>query len=372
VQILVTGGAGFIGTHLVNRLVKDGHTVRVLDALVPQVHGPNPVWPPRLPAGIQLQRGDVTDVAAWHQALNGIDAIYHLAAEVGVGQSMYEIVRYMNANTMGTAILLELLASRNWSIKKLIVASSMSIYGEGAYRCPTHSSVAPPMRTIQQLERRQWELVCPICQSELQPMPTNEEKPLQPTSVYAVSKRDQEELCLSVGLAYHIPTVALRFFNVYGPGQALSNPYTGAAAIFSSRLLNRKAPVIFEDGRQSRDFIHVSDIVQGLLLALVRDEANGQAINLGTGVQHTILDIAMALARALGVDIAPETVNKYRVGDIRHCFADISKARRLLGFTPQVSFAEGIPGLAEWVKSQTAVDAVEHAKLELERRGLTQ
>jgi dTDP-L-rhamnose 4-epimerase len=370
-NILVTGGAGFIGSHLVNRLLADGQSVRIFDSLVPQVHGVDAGWPTHLPLGsLDLHRGDVTDVLAWRRALAGIDVVYHLAAEVGVGQSMYEITRYMGANTMGTAIFLELLASGDFPIRKIIVASSMSIYGEGAYHCPRCGQVAPPIRGINQMQSRTWELYCPRCSGELTPLATDEEKPLQPTSVYAISKRDQEELCLTVGRAYEIPTVALRFFNVYGPGQALSNPYTGVAAIFSSRLLNRRAPLIFEDGGQSRDFIHVDDLVQGLMLALYRDEANYQAINLGTGKQHTVRDIALMLAEALDLDIVPEIAHKFRAGDIRHCFASIDKAQGLLGFSPQISFDDGIRGLIQWVRNQAAVDHVAQATRELELRGL--
>jgi len=370
VKILVTGGAGFIGSHLVRRLVADGHQVRVMDALVPQVHGPEPDWPAGLPAGIERLRADVANIDSWRRALAGVEVVYHLAAEVGVGQSMYEIVRYVRANTLGTAIFTELLAGGEFPLRKVIVASSMSIYGEGAYRCPGCGPVAPPIRGVGQLDARLWELFCPNCGAELAPMPTDEEKPLQPTSVYAISKRDQEELCLTVGRAYGIPTVALRFFNVYGPGQALSNPYTGVAAIFSSRLLNGAPPVIFEDGLQSRDFIHVSDLVSGLALAMECDAADYQALNLGTGRPHTVRDVAEALARALGVEIAPEIVGKFRAGDIRHCYADAGRARDLLGFAPSVDFAAGIAELADWVRDQTASDLVAQAQRELELRGL--
>jgi dTDP-L-rhamnose 4-epimerase len=369
-NILVTGGAGFIGSHLVQRLVAHGHRVRILDALVPQVHGTDATWPGHLPGDVERLRGDVAHVGAWEQALPGIDVVYHLAAEVGVGQSMYEIVRYMNANTLGTAIFMELLASGRYPIQKVIVASSMSIYGEGAYRCPECGPVAPPIRDDRQLQERRWELVCPTCGHQLEALPTSEDKPLQPTSVYAISKRDQEELCLSVGRSYGIPTVALRFFNVYGPGQALSNPYTGVAAIFSSRLLNGNPPLIFEDGRQSRDFIHVDDLVDGLVLALHCDHANDQAINLGTGVPMSIVDIADALADALDVDIQPIVVEKFRAGDIRHCYADITRATRLLGFAPKTTFGDGVRELVAWVRDQEAIDATDQAQRELEARGL--
>jgi dTDP-L-rhamnose 4-epimerase len=283
---------------------------------------------------------------------------------------MYEIVRYVRANTVGTAHLLEFLAGQPHRIQRVIVASSMSIYGEGAYQCPQCGIAAPPLRPTAQLEQRRWELQCPTCRSTLAPMPTTERKPLEPTSVYAITKRDQEELCLTVGRAYDIPTVALRFFNVYGIGQALSNPYTGVAAIFSSRLLNQRAPMIFEDGLQSRDFVHVSDIVQALLRSLDSEAAVYKAINVGTGVQHTVLDVAETLATVMELEIQPEVLGKYRAGDIRHCYADIALARACLGYEPQVAFQEGIRELVAWLQEQSAEDGVEAAQLELVRRGL--
>jgi len=368
-RILVTGGAGFIGSHLVDALVRRGHQIRVLDALVPQVHGLNATWPTWVPAEVEKMRGDVTDPAVWSEALKEIEIVYHLAAEVGVGQSMYEITRYMNANTMGTAHLLQLLVRGDHSVRKLIVASSMSIYGEGAYRKNSGEKSYPQLRSPAQLAERKWELY--DSSEPLVPIPTAEDKPLYPTSIYAISKRDQEEMCLAIGRAYKIPTIALRFFNVYGPRQALSNPYTGVAAIFSGRLLNGKPPVIFEDGLQSRDFVHVQDIVQGLLLCMERDEANYEAINIGTGRQLTILDVANALIHELKVNVKPQIVNQFREGDIRHCFADIRKAQRLLGYQPTVRFEQGISELVEWVRRQIAEDKVETAVAELSARGLT-
>lgn len=370
-RVLVTGGAGFIGSHLVNRLVVEGLDVRVLDALVPQVHGPNATWPDRLPAGIDCIRGDVRDRAAWIEALRGIDVVYHLAAEVGVGQSMYEIERYMSANTLGTAVFLELLVEQRLPIHKVIVASSMSIYGEGAYHCPLCGPVTPAVRDDRQMRAGDWEPHCPNCGLTVTPTPTDEAKPLQPTSIYAISKRDQEEMCLAIGRAYDIPTVALRFFNVYGPGQALSNPYTGVAAIFSSRLLNGNPPLIFEDGLQSRDFIHVRDLVDGLVLALASDRADYLPVNLGTGQQTSVAGVARALAAALEVEIEPSIAGQFRAGDIRHCYADIARARELLGFAPRVSFEEGIRELVGWVREQSAEDGTERATRELALRGLT-
>ena len=370
-RILVTGGAGFIGSHLVSALAENGHQVRVLDALVEQVHGKNGVQELRLPEGVEFMRGDVRDIETWRESLRGCQAVYHLAAEVGVGQSMYEIVDYMSANTMGTSNLLQLLTSDRGQVQKVVVASSMSIYGEGAYECTNCGPVVPEIRSSRQLQQRQWELSCPTCDQALMPIPTSEEKPLQPTSVYAISKRDQEELCLSVGRAYDIPSVALRFFNVFGPGQSMSNPYTGVVAIFGSRLLNNKAPLIFEDGLQSRDFVHVSDIVQALLLALECETANYQAFNIGSGQPRTVNEVAQALAKALEVDVAPQVVGQYREGDIRHCFADISKAQELLGYAPQAKFDEKLKELTAWIKKQTAVDRLDDAFAELGKRGLT-
>jgi dTDP-L-rhamnose 4-epimerase len=284
---------------------------------------------------------------------------------------MYEIAAYVRENTMATATFLERLIARDPAPRRLVVASSMSIYGEGQYRCAEHGAVAPHPRPEEQLLGRQWECVCPDCGRILEPSPTSESKPLIPTSVYAITKRDHEELCLVTGAAYGIPTVALRFFNVYGPGQALSNPYTGVAAIFASRLLNERPPVIFEDGRQSRDFIHVSDIVEGIVLALESDPAVGAAINLGTGRPSTVDDMARLLADGLKVDVEPERTAQYRAGDIRHCYADTSRAEALLGFRARVSLEAGMSELIEWLADQEAVDRVDSATHELSSRGLT-
>ncbi|MFN8625145.1 MAG: NAD-dependent epimerase/dehydratase family protein [Candidatus Binatia bacterium] len=368
--VLVAGGAGFIGSHLVDALVRWGHVVRVLDALVPQVHGERADWPVWLPREVERLRGDVSDPDIWREALRGVEVVYHLAAEVGVGQSMYEIARYMNANAMGTAHLLQALVRGKRSLQKLIVASSMSVYGEGAYRTGVGETVYPPLRSWARLAARQWEMIDPS-ERALLPIPTAEDKPLFPTSIYAISKRTQEEMCLAVGRAYRIPTIALRFFNVYGPRQALSNPYTGAIAIFSSRLLNGKAPLIFEDGRQSRDLVHVQDVVQALLLCMERDSANYEAMNVGTGRAVTILDAAKVLSRELGVNVEPQVVNQFREGDVRHCFADIGKAQRLLGYRPAITFEDGIGDLVRWVRRQSAEDRLELATAELRARGLT-
>jgi dTDP-L-rhamnose 4-epimerase len=276
----------------------------------------------------------------------------------------------MRANTLGTAVLLEALADRRHQVRKLVVASSMSIYGEGAYECPNCGPSYPQSRTAEQLREHRWDPECPACHSPLKPVPTKETKPLSPGSVYAIGKQDQEQLCLVVGRAYGIPTVAFRYWNVYGTRQALSNPYTGVCAIFSSRLLNDKPPVIFEDGEQMRDFVHVSDVVQANLLALETEAADYQAVNIGSGEVMSIRQVAALLGAGLGKSIEPAVTNKFREGDVRHCVADIARARTLLGYKPRVTLQQGMPELLEWVRSQTASDSVETAMAELAARQL--
>ena len=368
-KILITGGAGFVGSHLADALLRRGCSVRCLDNLTEQVHGGR--LPEYLSPEVELVQGDVRDPGALRNALRGVDAVYHFAAAVGVGQSMYQIQRYMDINTLGTAQLLQALLDTKAPVRKLVVASSMSIYGEGAYTCPHCGTVAPPLRTMAQLKASQWDVFCPRCTGPLQPQSTVETKPSEVTSVYALSKRDQEELCLIYGRTYDLPVVALRFFNIYGPRQALSNPYTGVAAIFAARLLNNQAPLVFEDGQQQRDFVSVHDIVRANLLALEREEANGQVINIGSGQPITIRRVAAILAKALGKDIAPEITGRFRAGDIRHCYADISKAREILGFEPQISHEEGFAELASWLESQNAEDRSEEAARELQSFGIS-
>lgn len=367
-KTLVTGGAGFIGTHLVRALAERGDDVTVLDSLESQVHGETV---PEFFGGVHFIKGSVGDRDLAEQALNGVDRVVHLAAAVGVGQSMYEIARYTELNTMDTARFLEALIATRPMPARLVVASSMSIYGEGEYLCPEHGRMAPGPRPEEQLLARSWEMHCPRCGQEVQPVGTRESKPLIPTSIYAINKRDHEEMSLVTGAAYGIPTVALRFFNVYGPGQALSNPYTGVAAIFASRLLNRRSPVIFEDGAQTRDFTHVSDIVAGILLALESEAAVGQAVNLGTGRATSVAEVARVISSSMGLDIEGECQGRYRAGDIRHCYADPSRARELLGFEAHTRFEDGMLELAEWLEHQDAEDRVDDATRELAERGLT-
>lgn len=369
-QILITGGAGFVGSHLADGLLRAGHSVRVLDNLTPQVHGG--IKPDYLSPYVEFVKGDVCDPIVLRRALAGVDAVFHFAAAVGVGQSMYEIDRYMETNTYGTAALLQAILDSKSQLTKLIVASSMSIYGEGAYGCAAcGTSVAPPVRRIDQLRAGAWDVVCPHCGGPLTPQPTREDKPSDLTSVYALSKRDQEELCLIYGRTYGLPVVALRFFNIYGTRQALSNPYTGVAAIFASRLLNQQSPLIFEDGEQLRDFVSIHDIVQANLLALAYAGRDPLVCNIGSGNPITIRQVAQLLGRELGTSIEPVVTNKFRAGDIRHCFADISRARETLGYEPQSSHAEGFAELAQWLTGQQAEDKAEASLMELSRFGLT-
>jgi dTDP-L-rhamnose 4-epimerase len=368
--VLVTGGAGFIGSHLVDRLLDSGRQVRVLDAVEPQVHGGSAGY--RHPEA-QYVDGSVLDRELVSSALEGVDAVVHLAAQVGVGQSMYDLTRYVRDNCLGTAILLEELARKRDSISSLVVASSMSIYGEGQYACDACGTADPEvLRTAEALQERRWEPVCASCGAEVRAIPTAERKRLRSDSIYATTKRDQEDLCLVFGKAYGLTTTALRFFNVYGPRQSLSNPYTGVAAIFSSRLLNGRPPLIFEDGRQSRDFIHVSDIVHAIELSLGNERADGLALNVGTGRSITVREVAETLAAALGTGVEPEIVGKFRQGDIRHCFADIAAAREALVYEPRVSFEDGMRELAAWIAEEAppAEDRVQHSTAELEERGL--
>jgi dTDP-L-rhamnose 4-epimerase len=365
--VLITGGAGFVGSHLADGLLAAGYRVRALDNLSEQVHGDGISRPPYLHPEVELLRGDVRDATAVRRALQGVEAVFHFAAAVGVGQSMYEIERYTDINNRGTAVLLE--AVSKTPLRRLVVASSMSVYGEGLYRDASGALVAPPERSPAQLARGDWELRNDG--GPLAPVATPEDKALWPSSVYALSKLDQERLCLMIGQAYGIPTVALRFFNIYGTRQALSNPYTGVLAIFAARYLNRRPPLVFEDGLQRRDFVSVHDIVRACLLALESPVASGGAYNIGSGRSITVLDVAAEMAHALGIDdLPPQVTGTYRTGDIRHCFADISLATSVLGYRPQLTMAEGLEELVHWMLGQQAFDRIEAASEELSRRGL--
>jgi dTDP-L-rhamnose 4-epimerase len=366
-KVLITGGAGFIGSHLADELLAHGYEVRVLDDLVDQVHH-GATRPDYLASDVELVHGDIRKPHVVRRALRGVDAVVHFAARVGVGQSMYEIGEYAATNTAGTGALLDALLEH--PVRKLLVASSMSVYGEGAYTTVHGEPFTAAERTTAQLNRGTWEPT-DAAGRPLEPVPTPETKSPALASVYALTKYDQERLCLIFGNAYDVPVVALRFFNTYGKRQALSNPYTGVLAIFASRLLNDRPPLVFEDGLQQRDFVAVSDVVHACRLALEQDGADGHAVNVGTGRSVTVLEVADKLGRVLGVEIEPEVTGKYRAGDIRHCFADITRARQMLGYEPQVELEQGMAELAEWLEGQVAIDRGDDAAAELAARGLT-
>jgi dTDP-L-rhamnose 4-epimerase len=368
-RVLITGGAGFIGSHLADELIANGYEVCVLDNLSPQVHGSGKEKPPYLHRDVDFIYGDVCDANTVRKALRGVKFVYHFAAAVGVGQSMYEIQKYTSINNLGTAVLLEQMVESN--IERLVVASSMSVYGEGLYCRKNNGKIVAAERDLVNLKSGEWELFDEEGEL-LEPIPTPETKSPSLASVYALSKYDQERLCLMVGKAYNIPVAALRFFNVYGTRQSLSNPYTGVLAIFASRYLNGNAPLIFEDGNQKRDFVSVYDVCRGCRLALETELAAGKVFNIGSGVAYTVSEIAHRMANALGKEkIEPIITKKYRVGDIRHCFSDISQAQEVLGYKPKVNLDDGLVEFADWLCDQIADDQSESANAELVVRGLT-
>jgi dTDP-L-rhamnose 4-epimerase len=364
--VLITGGAGFIGRRVTQCLLEKGHNVRIIDPLIDQVH--HGQRPDGLCPDAELITGDVRDQAALERALEGCQSVIHLAAEVGVGQSMYAVERYVSVNDLGTAVLFQALIKRR--VRRVVVASSMSIYGEGLYRTAGGRLVEDAVRMPRGPASASWDPLDAEGRA-LIPMPTPEWKTPSLASVYALTKYVQEQLTLTLSSAYGMEGVALRLFNVYGPGQALSNPYTGVLAIFASRILNGQRPLVFEDGGQRRDFVHVDDVARAFATALEEPAAAGQVFNVGSGQDHTVLEIGTLLAQAMGrPELMPETLGKARTGDIRHCFCDARKAREILGFTARRDFAEGLNELAAWVARQTARDGAEDARRELEQRGL--
>jgi dTDP-L-rhamnose 4-epimerase len=371
-KILVTGGAGFIGSHLIDELLNKGHEVVVYDNLEPQTHGDNATIPDYLAKNITFVRGDIRDRQKLNDTIADCDTIYHLAAMLGIGQSMYQIEKFMDVNTRGTGLLLDIVVNSENSVKKLVVASSNTIYGEGKYHCEACGSVAPKIRTKEQLIKNDWELHCPKCDQTVVPIPTDESKSLDCESVYALGKMDEEKLFMMIGKTYDINTTALRFFNVYGSRQALSNPYTGVCAIFSTSLLCGRRPIIYEDGKQTRDFVHVKDIVQALSLASEKPQAKGEIFNVGTGIATSIYESAKTLSNLINPDIEPDIQNKFRPGDTRHCYADISKIKSKLGYEPKIKFSDGMGELIEWVKMQEGKveDKSEIANSELRKKGL--
>jgi dTDP-L-rhamnose 4-epimerase len=369
-KILITGGAGFIGSFLAERCLAEGHQVRIVDNLEPQVHPEG--QPHYVPPEADVMLSDVRDIEALAAALDDVDVVVHCAAAVGVAQSLYRIRHYADVNVVGIATLLELLVRRSRPLHRLIVLTSMTMNGEGEYRRPSDGRLMRvPIRTEQDIRRYGWEMVCPDTGERLEPVPTPEDAAFQARNIYALTKRYQEELALSVGRTFDLPVVCLRLFNVYGPRQSLSNPYTGVLAIFLSRLLADQAPVVYEDGQQTRDFVAVHDVVNAVMQAVQRDEASGHVINIGSGVPRRIGECARTLAHLMHRDdIEPTIGGQFRAGDIRHCIADITNARRQLGYAPQVTWEAGLADLPAWARSVPSVDQFDTAQRELQKHGL--
>lgn len=359
-KVLVTGGAGFIGSHTVDLLIKEGFEVRVLDNFEPQVHINKPDY---INPEAEFITGDIINTDAWKKALIGINAVVHLAAMVSVSQSMYQPTRYLNVNTIGTAKMYETIINGKIPIEKIIIASSMSTYGEGAYRCENCGIVHPNLRSRKQLEKKDWEIHCPRCNEYVKPVPTTEDKPQHNLSVYALSKYDQERLALIYGNAHGIATAAMRYFNVYGPRQSLNNPYTGVCAIFSSRIKNNNPPVIYEDGMQTRDFIFVGDIAKANIMALENFDGV-DVFNVGTGCSININEVANTLIKLYGSNVHPRTTGEYRAGDVRHAVGDVSKIKKAFGFEAKTTLEEGFKKLVEWGETQQAIDKFDETEKE--------
>ena len=372
-NILITGGAGFIGSNLTQKLVEKGFKVTVLDNLSKQIHGMN--QNSTLYSSIKdiatFIKGDVCDKSDWQKALRNQDAVIHLAAETGTGQSMYEISRYNEVNILGTTHLLDILANENHSVKKIIIASSRSIYGEGKYLCKNDGVVYPNQRQDIDLAKGEFNLICDKCSEPLQLLSTDENSNIHPSSIYGITKQQQEQMILLMGKTLNIPAVALRYQNVYGPGQSLSNPYTGILSIFSTRLLNGNDIDIYEDGQESRDFVFIDDVVNATILALEKAEANNQIFNVGSGVATSVSEVANLLKSLYNSDVKISVSGKYRLGDIRHNYADLSKIKNALGFSPKFDFLSGITSFVNWVKTQDVMeDKYEISIQELENKGL--
>ena len=363
-KILITGGAGFIGSHTADLLIGNGYDVTVMDIFDRQIHLDR--RPKYLNERCKVVEGDIRSPDAWKKNLNGIDIIIHLAARTGIGQSMYEPVSYSDTNITGTAVFYDTLIKNpelRKGIKKIIVASSKTIYGEGAYRCKSHGTIYPEARSVNQLKKGDWEVRCPHCGETMEPAGITEEKPPQTPSIYGMTKFATERMAMMFGSALAIPTVAFRYFSAYGPRQSLSNPYTGVCSIFLSRLKNGNQPVIFEDGKQLRDYVFVKDVAKSNLLAVKKAELSG-VYNIGTGKPADLMDVYSALADILGSSIKPKFTGEFRAGDTRHDFADITKAKKELGFKPDWDLKSGLKQLVEWGETQEAEDKFERAERE--------
>lgn len=368
-RILVTGGAGFIGSHLVDALVRQGHSVRIFDNIDPVVHLQGKV-PSYLNKEAEFIKGDVRDYDVLKKAVESVEIVCHLAAAVGLAQSLYDIKRYVDVNIGGTANLLDILANHKHDVKKIVVPGSMSSYGEGAYVCRNCGEIRPLARSEESLNQKIWDIPCPQCHQALSPRPILESDELNGTFIYSSTKRSQEEMSLIFGKTYHLPVTVLRYFSAFGPRQSLSNPYTGVVAIFLSRLMNQHTPVIYEDGNQIRDYISVHDIVRANIAVLDNSNSDYKVFNVGSGKPITIKDLAHKIIKQTGSSLKPEILNKGRKGDIRHCYADISLIRREIGWSPSFSFDKGLEELMEWAKDQQAIDSFDQANQDLKKRGL--
>ena len=376
-RILITGGAGFIGSNLALKLIDKGYEITILDNLSPQIHGENPAITSPLYQSIkdkvQFIRGTVTSKQDWESAIKGQDVIVHLAAETGTGQSMYEIHRYVNVNVNGTALMLDLLANNRHTVKKIIIASSRSIYGEGKYNSQEKGIVYPDHRLATHMDEGDFSVKYPGCVHPLELLATDEESKIHPSSVYGITKQNQEQMVMTVCKSISIAAVAFRYQNVYGPGQSLKNPYTGILSIFSTQIKNGNNINIFEDGKESRDFVYIDDVVNATILGIEKDEANGLVFNVGSGIATDVTTVAKHLLKCYATNVDISITGNYRLGDIRHNYADISKINLILGYQPKVAFDEGVERFVKWVNTQeTQEDNYERSITEMKLRGLYQ
>lgn len=371
-NILITGGAGFIGSHTADALIERGHRVRVLDKLDPQIHADSANFPAYMHARVECLRGDVCEPSCIREALEGIDVVYHFAAQTGVGQSMYDMRGYVHTNCTGTATLLEAVIKEKYPIKRLVLASSRAVYGEGTHSCPVHGIVYPGVRKREELEHGRFSVTCPVCGKDAAASPTEEDRPLAPVSVYGWTKKQQEEQCQYAAATFGLPVTILRYFNVYGSRQSLNNPYTGVITVFFNRIMSKLPIFLYEQGTPLRDFVHVSDVIRANLLALEHDFdiEPGKPINVGSGERQSVLDIASALARACGQDANLRASGQFRVGDIHACIADLKRASEVLGYTPGISLEEGMREFVDWAVGQECVDLYDKTVEELQRYGL--
>ncbi|NSB12957.1 SDR family NAD(P)-dependent oxidoreductase [Clostridium beijerinckii] len=368
--ILLTGGAGFIGTYICEKLYKKGYNIIVYDNLSEQVHGDNAIIPECIKDKVEFIKGDIRDRENLKKAVQKSDKIIHLVAETGVGQSMYDIQRYTDVTIQGTSILWDIIVNDKNKVKKVVLASSRAVYGEGKYNCKSCGNIFPESRNKRDLENNIWDISCPNCNQKLTVVATDEKSKLNPTSIYAISKKTQEEICIIAGKSTNIPVSIVRYQNVYGPRQSLNNPYTGILSIFTSRLKNNRPISVYEDGCESRDFVYVEDVADGTILALEEDEANFEIFNIANGENTTVLRIANILTKLINPTLNPIITGKYRVGDIRHCYADISKAKNILGYYPRFTVDEGIKLFLEWALKEESYDNSDIAEKELKKRDL--